>query len=233
MSKLIALGLAIALFSGSAFAVTIQTIGVGSAVTTVNASADFERNPAALFDNPYSEGNMLFSRTGLDFGNSGCGFAGCPGSFPPEFIGNYMYGQGSGGYFEIAAASGNVFKGLEFTTGTGYGLTDSTILWETYDANSSLVDTGLVSLPVGQVIGFSDATGFVKLKFTSNEFVSSPDSLPDFLTTNNAPAFDSVRAEFTANPNLNPVPEPGTWFLMSTGLVGLLGYGWRRRQRTI
>jgi hypothetical protein len=26
-----------------------------------------------------------------------------------------------------------------------------------------------------------------------------------------------------------PVPEPGTWLLMGTGLVGLLGYGWRRR----
>jgi hypothetical protein len=26
-----------------------------------------------------------------------------------------------------------------------------------------------------------------------------------------------------------PVPEPGTWLLMVTGLVGLLGYGWRRR----
>ena len=26
-------------------------------------------------------------------------------------------------------------------------------------------------------------------------------------------------------------PEPGTWVLMGTGLVGLLGYGWRRKQR--
>jgi hypothetical protein len=29
----------------------------------------------------------------------------------------------------------------------------------------------------------------------------------------------------------NPVPEPGTWLLMSTGLVSLLGYGWRKRQQ--
>jgi len=25
------------------------------------------------------------------------------------------------------------------------------------------------------------------------------------------------------------VPEPGTWLLMATGLLGLLGYGWRKR----
>jgi hypothetical protein len=30
----------------------------------------------------------------------------------------------------------------------------------------------------------------------------------------------------------SPVPEPGTWMLMGTGLVGLLGYGWRKRQLT-
>jgi uncharacterized protein YjbI with pentapeptide repeats len=27
-----------------------------------------------------------------------------------------------------------------------------------------------------------------------------------------------------------PNPEPGTWLLLGTGLIGLIGYGWRRRQ---
>jgi hypothetical protein len=27
------------------------------------------------------------------------------------------------------------------------------------------------------------------------------------------------------------IPEPGTWLLLTTGLAGLLGYDWRRRQR--
>lgn len=31
--------------------------------------------------------------------------------------------------------------------------------------------------------------------------------------------------------NLHVTPEPGTWLLLSTGLVGLLGYGWRRKHQ--
>jgi hypothetical protein len=28
----------------------------------------------------------------------------------------------------------------------------------------------------------------------------------------------------------NPIPEPSTFLLFGTGLVGLLGYGWRQRK---
>ncbi len=28
-----------------------------------------------------------------------------------------------------------------------------------------------------------------------------------------------------------PLPEPGTWFLMGTGLIGLLGYGWSQQRQ--
>ena len=36
---------------------------------------------------------------------------------------------------------------------------------------------------------------------------------------------------FLATPQPTVIPEPSTWLLLSTGLVGLLGYGWRRRPR--
>jgi hypothetical protein len=44
----------------------------------------------------------------------------------------------------------------------------------------------------------------------------------------NVAAFASQLATATAPA---PVPEPGTWMLMGTGLIGLLGYGWKKRQQ--
>lgn len=33
-----------------------------------------------------------------------------------------------------------------------------------------------------------------------------------------------------ATVSVQPVPEPSTWLVLATGLVGLLGYGWRQRK---
>jgi hypothetical protein len=36
----------------------------------------------------------------------------------------------------------------------------------------------------------------------------------------------------TSSFTITPVPEPATWLLFSTGLLGLLGYNWQRKKRT-
>jgi len=226
--------LAITLFASSAYADTIQTIGIGSAVITVDGSADFE-SFAALYDNPYSEGGMLFSRTGLTFNNNGCGYASqdnpvsCSPAFP-GFSGNYMYGMstGDGGYFEITAGGGNTFRGLEFVLGSGFGPDEPRpVAWASYDAGNNLISSGSFFGVMGTVVGFSDSSGFATLRYTSGF-----DTSADFSTTFNAPAFDTVRADFTQFSTQSVPDSATTSSLFGIGIAGLLLARYRVRKRS-
>lgn len=37
---------------------------------------------------------------------------------------------------------------------------------------------------------------------------------------------------FTTSASVTPTPEPGTWLLFGTGLMGCIAYSWRRRKQT-
>ncbi|MEN8206880.1 MAG: hypothetical protein ABFS24_12830 [Pseudomonadota bacterium] len=73
----VAATIAVVSFSTYSFATVTQSLGVGSAVSSINATADFE-SINALNDNHYVEAGLKFSRTNLSFDNNGCGYAGCP-----------------------------------------------------------------------------------------------------------------------------------------------------------
>lgn len=210
--------LAGSLLSYGAVAATVQTTGTGSAVTTVEASASFETS-GALFDNPYVEGGMLFSRSNLTFDNNSCGFAGCAGHLGfTGFSGNYMYGTGDGGFFTIQAGGSSPFFGLEMQVGSGFSQSNVLVVWEAF-SGATLVGSGNVNTAVGSVVGFSDSNGFDSLRFTS----SNGGDIADFNNTFNAPAFDSVRAQFTA-----PVPLPGSLGVMGIGVAALVAMRRRR-----
>ena len=189
--------------------------GAGSAVTTVDAIADFE-SVNALTDNPYLEGGLSFSRTGLTFDNNSCGFAGCVGHVGfTGFSGNYMYGVGSGGFFEIATTGTDIFTGLEFVLGTGFFTSTADISWEAFLSGGS-VGLGSGTFDAGTVLGFSGGS-FDMLRFSSDGSAGLQ-----------APAFDTVRAQLTAD--VGVVPEPATWAMMLVGF-GFVGAAMRSAKR--
>ena len=205
--------LAGSVFAQPSFAAVSLSFGSGSAVTTVDAAADFESTDA-LFDEPYLEDGLSFSRT-LTHDNNGCGYAGCGGHIGfTGFSGNYMYGTG-GGYFEISTTGNDVFDGLEFVIGTGFSQSTTNVAWEAFLNNASVGSGFASNLNVGTVVGFS-GSAFDRVRYTDN-------TSGDFA----APAFDTVRADLTAGGGV--VPEPATWALMIAGF-GLAG-GTLRRQR--
>ena len=204
MQQMIAIVLMTTVF-GAAQAVPITSTGSGTAVSSVDATADFE-SQAALNDTIYVENGLSFSRTGLSYNNNGCGYAGCDGHAPFDgFTGNYMYGVGTDGYFDITTTGSDIFYGLEMVIGTGYSDPNMILAWTTFRDGIETA-SGTYDILATSVFGIADTDGFDTLRLTQ-------------ISVGYAPAFDTVRADL----GYASVNEPATAILFMLGLAGIVG----------
>jgi|GEM_PF-5804171 len=191
-----------------AYAETIQTIGAGSAVTSIDRSAVFDAlavNGIPLSD--YTEGGLFI---GVD-GDSWIG-DGYPTVFDPFHIPGLPYGPfyfpfgGSPGWVTILTTDNRLIFALEFLYGNGWTTGDpygqypwgnnaATVEWQSWKYGA-MVSSGTIGvspiLEMGTVLGFYDTAGFDQLLVKCTIANSEP---PDY----QALALDNLYVQTTSN----------------------------------
>jgi hypothetical protein len=132
-------------------------------------------------------------------------------------------------------ANGSAFNIVENTAGTLASLMDNGV------QGTLLNFTGLVSVTNGQQFTVTHDDGLTLIIGGLDlGFSPAPTSPITSLATYNGPTgtfpFQLVYAECCGGPAVlqvdlpfQSVPEPATGFFLVTGILGLLGYGWRKR----
>ncbi|HXK22722.1 MAG TPA: PEP-CTERM sorting domain-containing protein [Myxococcota bacterium] len=228
----VATGLALLSLAGASHATTTQTEGVGSSVTSVDRSANFDSmtsNNAVALDN-YQENGLSITTASTSWGEDPAlapmdPFHGADGS-DRAF---YAMANGSDTWVTIATTDTQKIFAVEFMYGntwtTGdifgqypWGNHDAVLEWQTLDANDQVISSGTVGggplLEMGTIVGFSDPDGFASLQMQA--------TMPN--QTIQALALDGLKVQ------LQPVPEPSTLTLVGVG-AGLLGVARRSRPR--
>lgn len=197
----------------------VQGSGSGTVVHQVQHAADFEANTGLA--NPWAEGGLVFSHTGLDNDNGGCGYAGefCVDLAAGEvyslaFSGNHYATAGPNAYLRISSPTADL-RAIELAVDSGFNSIH--LLWQTW-LDGVQTGTGRVSFGaqgVGAVLALKEDSGtFDELRLYAFDSASDTSGY-------SAPAVDSVRA-FAA-------PTPGSLALLAPALLAL-GLGRRPAQ---
>lgn len=166
-------------FGDRAYAVTTQTVGAGSAVTTLDRAATFDSLTSVnvVHLDIYSEGGLSITTSGDSWAAD---LTSAPTLDPFHGVNGtdrafYAIAWGNNDWVTIQTTNLASIHGLEFmygntwTTGDIYGPYPwgnhgAALEWQTWK-NGSLVSSGIVTpiLEMGTIIGFSDAAGFDQL----------------------------------------------------------------------
>jgi hypothetical protein len=240
------IGAACFVFGGRADAQTTQTLGAGSAVTSIDRSATFDSlvvNGIALSD--YAEGGLFVTVDGDSWVGEGVPvFDPFHGANNPDRAFEFPYGGSQGWVMIQTTDSGPIFA-VEFMYGNGWttgdvygpypwGNHDAIVEWQTW-RGSSMVSSGIIGvapiLEMGTVLGFNDAAGFDQLLVRCTIASSGDPNLQ-------ALALDSVHVQLSAGcPAASVMQQPspattcrtgGAIFSVAAAGIGPMTYQWQR-----
>jgi hypothetical protein len=186
-------------------AVITLTTGAGSAVTSVDRSANFNSLVDGADLSTYTENLLSITTPGV----ASLGFdpfKGAGDGTPFHYTSNYASGVNDS-WVTIRTIDGALMRGVEFLYGNGWGDDGpviATIYWQAY-LGTTLVSSGSEVQHIGTVLGFSDPAGFDSLLVRATLFADGYSAI----------ALDALRVQI--------VPEPST--CIAGALLLLLPFG--------
>lgn len=205
---------AVAALATCTSALAVPTVTIGSTISNPDISLNFDGITVNQDLSTYQENGINVTVGSVAY----VGFHAFTG-YDTRSDGFHYGSGGNNGYVTIKGAKDEVFSGIGFLVGNGYGYNYNFVTYATY-LNGTLSGEGRVETPNG-LISFVDAEGFDELRVSADSFRYSP--FGEF----QAIAIDDLKIDI--KDAVSDVPEPGSLALLGLGVIGLTSI---RRQKS-